>query len=209
MISAINSAQSNSISFTSVVPLRVFIDGMETFNPQHLKYATHKLTAALAGPAKNDSKNLKIIREFAKYDPDYKIEYGFNGYPKRKNKKNIQPSDYFRCIFDKAGSFLFTGAQAEKLNELGKSIGTEKVACKSRKINNSFDLQAAKHYYRFVIGNFMRSAKLRIKEGFDPKTKIKTGKPVVMHVNMISNKKYGQSNFKMTLDDINFKPVDA
>ena len=205
MLSAINSAQSNSISFTSVVPLRVFIDGMETFNPQHLKNATHKLTGVLAGPAKNDSKKLKIIREFAKYDPDYNIEYGFNGYPKRKNKKNIQPSDYFRCIFDKAGSFLFTGAQSEKLKELGKSIGSEKVSCKSRNIQTSFDLQAAKHYYGFVIGNFIRSAKMRVKEGFDSKTRIKIGKPVEMHINMTSNKKYGQSNFKMNLESIEFK----
>ena len=79
MISAINCSQQNNISFTSVVPVRVFIDGMETFNPKNLKYATHKLTSVLAGPAKNDNKKLKIIREFAKYDPDYNLELGYNG----------------------------------------------------------------------------------------------------------------------------------
>lgn len=205
MISATNQSQSLNISFTSVVPFRVFIDGMETFNKQNLKYAAHKLTATLAGPAKNDNKKLQIIRNFAKHDPDYNIEFGIHGYPKRKNKKNIQPSDYFRCIFDKEGSFLFTGPQAEKLQELGKSIGSEKVCCKSRKISNSFDLQAAKHYYGFVIGNFMRSAKLRIKETFDPLTRIKAGKPVEMHINMSSNKKYGMKSFKMQLDSIDFK----
>lgn len=209
MISAINSGTQNNISFTSVVPFRVFIDGLETFDPKHLKYATHKLTSVLAGPANNDPKKLKIIREFAKFDPDYSLESGFYGYPRRKNKKNIQPSDYFRCIFDRIGNFLFTGAQAEKLNELGKSIGSEKVACKSRRISNSFDLQAAKHYYSFVIGNFLRSAKLRIKETFDPKTRVRVGKPVEMHINMLSNGKYGMSNFKMHLDNIDFKPINS
>ena len=209
MISAINCSQQNNISFTSVVPVRVFIDGMETFNPKNLKYATHKLTSVLAGPAKNDNKKLKIIREFAKYDPDYNLELGYNGYPKRKNKKNVQPSDYFRCIFDKYGTFLFTGAQAEKLLEVGKSIGSEKVYCKTRKIQNSFDLQAAKQYYGFIIGNFMRSIKLRVKETFDPKTKIRSGKPVELHINMSSNKKYGLKTFKMGLNNIEFKQAGA
>ncbi len=210
MLSAIDSIDKNNISFTSVVPLRVFIDGMETYNTQHLKSAAHSLTAILAGPAKGDSKKLTIIRKFAKHDPDYNIEYGFNGYPKKKNQKNIRPSDYFRCIFDifsGGGSFLFTGAQAEKLRELGKSIGSEKAVCKSKKVANSFDLQTAKHYYGFVIGNFMRSLKLRIKETFDTKTKIRIGKPVELHINMTSNKKYGQKSFKMELDSIDFKPV--
>ena len=209
MISAINSAQQNNVSFTSVIPFRVFIDGLETFDPKNLKYAAHKLTSTLAGPAQNDNQKLKLIREFAKFDPDYSLERGFYGYPRRRNKKNIQPSDYFRCIFDGIGNFLFTGAQAEKLNELGKSIGSEKVYCRTRKISNSFDLQAAKHYYSYVIGNYLRSSKLRIKEAFDPKTRIKVGKPVEMHINMVSNGKYGMSNFKMQLDNIEFKPFDS
>ncbi len=212
MLSAINQSKQNNTSFGSVVPLRVYIDGMETFNRQLLKSASHQLTSVLAGPAKNDSKKLKIIREFAKHDPDYNIEYGFHGYPKKKNQKNIRPSDYFRCIFDMFSGgrgFLFTGAQAEKLLELGKSIGSEKAACKSRNLSNSFDLQAAKHHYGFVIGNFIRSLKLRIKESFDINTKIRLGKPVEMHINMVSNKKYGQTGFKMELDSIDFKPVDS
>lgn len=203
MISALNN-RSNNPSFTSVVPVRVFIDGLETFNQKNIKTACHQLTSVLVGPAKNNEKNLAIIREFAKHDPDYNINYGFYGYPKKFNKKSIQPSEYFRCIADNNNCFIFTGPQAEKLKELGKALGAEKIACKTRNIKNSFDLQAAKRSYRFMIGNYIKSTKLKIKETFDEKTRQKLGKPVEMIINMTSNGKAGLKTFKMKLADISF-----
>ena len=59
MISALNN-RSNNPSFTSVVPVRVFIDGLETFNQKNIKTACHQLTSVLVGPAKNNEKNLAI-----------------------------------------------------------------------------------------------------------------------------------------------------
>lgn len=55
----------------------------------------------------------------------------------------------------------------------------------------------------------MRSIKLRVKETFDPKTKIRSGKPVELHINMSSNKKYGLKTFKMGLNNIEFKQTGA
>lgn len=87
MISAFDKRLNNKPSFTSVVPVRVFVDGMETFNQKNIRAACRQLSAALTGPAKNDAKKINIIKEFAKFDPDYKFEYGLNGYPKQWNKK--------------------------------------------------------------------------------------------------------------------------
>ena len=204
MISAFDKRLNNKASFTSVVPVRVFVDGMETFNQKNIRAACRQLSATLTGPAKNDAKKINIIKEYAKFDPDYKFEYGLNGYPKQWNKKNMQPSDYFRCIADNTRSYLFTGDQANKLKELGKAVGQEQQACKARKIANSFDLQVAKRNYGFTIANFIRSTKLRIRETFDIITKQKTGKQVELNIHMSSNGKYAQSNFKMFLDNITF-----
>lgn len=209
MISALNNKFNNNPSFTSVVPVRVFIDGMETFNQKNIKSACRQLSTILAGPAKNDIKQLSIIREYAKFDPDYILQYGYKGYPKLNNKKNIQPSDYFRCIADNTRSYLFTGEQAKKLREFGKAIGEEQQACKARKISNSFDLQVAKKNYGFTISNFIKSTKLRLKESFNSITKQKFGKPVELNINMSSNGKYAQTNFKMKIDNINFTVIDS
>lgn len=204
MISAVNSNVTYRPSFTSVVPIRVFIDGMETFNPKMIKSACRQLTSTLAGPAKKNGKNFDIIREFAKFDPDYKLELGYHGYPKKWNQKTVQPSDYFRCIADNDKSYLFTGLQAEKLKDLGKAVGDEQQACKARKLVTSFDLQVAKKNYGFTIANYLRSTKLRLTEAFDRLTKEKSGSPVELNINMSSNGKYGLTTFKMKLDNINF-----
>lgn len=68
MLSAINN---NNPSFTSVIPIRVFIDNMESFSPKLTRAATRQLTTTLAGPVKGDSKKYDIIRKFAQRDPDY------------------------------------------------------------------------------------------------------------------------------------------
>ena len=56
--------------------------------------------------------------------------------------------------------------------------------------------------------NYLRSFKLRVTEGFNRETKQKTGSPVALNLHLSSNKKYGQSNFKMTLDDISFSNIE-
>lgn len=196
MISATNS----NISFKSVVPVKVFIDGMETFDKKNIKSACRKLSNVLAGT----TKRLDISDTFAKFDPDYKSYFARTGYPKITSGENPQPSDFFRCIDGGSQMYIFTGNEAFKLRELGKKIGSNKTECKHRNIQNSFDLHTAKRLYGSTIMNFLRSAKLRITEGFDNLTGIKYGRPVTLQINMSSNGKYGLSTFKMNIDNIEF-----
>ena len=202
------SVNNNKTSFTSVVPIRVFLDNTEVFSPKYIRSATQQLTGVLAGPAKNNEKSLSIIRKFAQHDPDYDFGLGLNGYPKLKQSKKALPSDYFRCIIDQAGTFLFTGLQAKKLREIGESLGKAQQACKAQNVQSSYAVQNAKRNYGFSIMNYLRSFKLRVTEGFNRETKQKTGSPVVLNLHLSSNKKYGQSNFKMTLDDISFSNIE-
>lgn len=206
MISAVNN---NNPSFTSVAPIRVFIDGMESYSPKLTRSATRQLTSVLAGPVNGDTKKYNIIKKYAQHDPDYDFLQGVKGYPKAWNQKNVQPSDYFRCIIDESGSYLFTGLQAKKLKELGETLGKAQQICKAKKVSTSFDVYNAKRSYGFSIMNFLRSTKLRIKEGFVQETKQKTGEPVSLNLHLTSNQKYGEKSFKITLNDISFSKIDT
>lgn len=196
MISAINSTP----SFTGVVPVRVFVDGLETFDEKLIKTSCRQLSTILAGPNKTEPK-LSLIKKFAQYDKDYDLNKGIHGYPKKETHKSIHPSEFFRCVIDRGRTFLITEPQAGILKALGKAIGEEKEACKMRGIKNSFDLMVAKRNYGRKISDFISSAKLRMTEKSENPNK---WNPVTLLINMKSNEKYGLSTFKMKLDDINF-----
>lgn len=188
-------------SFTSVIPVRVFIDGLETFDEKLIKTSCRQLSTVLAGPT-NKEPNLSLIRKFAHYDKQYNLERGYKGYPKKEHHKKVHPSEFFRCIIDRGRTFLFTGPHAEHLHTLGKAVGNEKQACKERHVQDSFDLLVAKRNYARTIANFINSAKLRIGEISDNGKKFD---PITLFVNMKSNEKYGLSTFKIKLDSIIFE----
>jgi len=210
MISAINNNKEYHQSFTSVVPVRVRIDGLETFDEKVMRSACRQLSNILAGPTKEtEAKKIATIRTFSNFDPDYNLLYGISGYPKKFNEKNIQPSNYFRYIYDdeKKRHFFMTGPQAERLEELGHNIGTERKTCRERNIPNtrSFDLRVAYGNYWSAIKHFLKMKNLRLTESYNSITNEKAGKPVTLVIDMTSNKKYGLSTFKMKLDNITFE----
>ena len=151
MISAVN----NSPNFTGIVPLRVFVDGQQQFEPAIVRSATRKLTSALIKPKENP----ELAELFAKYDPQYRK----GGYPAK-----AKPSDFFRLIIDRyRGIFLATGAQTKRLNELGKDIGVEKALCRERRTESSLDLLVAKRKYSDTLATMLSSANLRLCEMSD------------------------------------------
>ena len=203
MISAISD---NNPSFTSVVPVRVFIDGREAYSEKFVRPACRQLSTILAGPVKeNETIKIAILKMFGAFDPEYNILYGISGYPKKFGQKNIQPSDYFSYTFDKNGHYFISGTQGEKLRELGHKIGIEQRTCKEHNVKTSFDLDVAKGKYWAAIKYFIRNKSLRLTENFDSDTGKKSGNPVTLILNMSSNKKYGLSTFKMKLESINFE----
>ena len=208
MINTIN----NNTTFTSVVPVRVRIDGMEVVDEErYILSACRQLSRILAGPTKEkEITKLAVIRKFAGIDPDYNLLYGISGYPKSWNQTNIQPSDYFRHICDdKKRHFFLTGAQAEKLRELGEQIGSARKDCKTRNISNSFDLMTAYGKYWGAIKYFIKHKEFRLTENFDYASNKKFGNPVTLVIDMISNHKYGLTTFKMKLDSVSFEKAKA
>ena len=186
MISATNNR--TNPAFTSVVPVRVFIDGMETFDSSLIKSSCRQLGNVLTKEAKTD-KSKTIMEQFAKYDPDFNPKMQFPS----------KPSDFIRVVFDRGRAFLTTGPQTEAIQKYGKLVGDEKRVCKERNVLNSYDLMVAKKNYGRVIADILNYAQFRMAESSEQLHKL-----VTLNVNMKSNGKHGLSTFKTQLDNIDF-----
>jgi hypothetical protein len=196
MISAI---QNNNPSFTSVIPVRVYIDGLETFDKKLIQSSCRKLSSALVG---TKPKRIDIMRTLAQKDPHYKLGLDGNFVPPARPWSRVKaiPSDFFKYITNKGKTFLFTGEQAIKLGTAGKAIGEETAACKTRGVENSFDLMVAKKNYGNIVQDCLNSPKLRIYDKLVPKK----SDPLTLNINMRSNKKYARKDFQIELDNITF-----
>lgn len=206
MISAINNNINNRTSFTSVVPVRVRIDNLETFEKTRITAACKKLGEILIGPTKeSDTRKINILKQFAKHDPEYNFLSGLNGFPKQRKKKKVVQSDYFRHIYSQYGHFFISGCHAEIINKKGIDIGLAEQNCKIHELTDSIDLKIAKATYWNTIKKFITDRKLRITEDYNTATGEKTGNPVTLIINLKSNGKYGKTTFKMDVDSIEFQ----
>lgn len=203
MISAIHPTD-NKTSFTSVIPVKVIVDNKEVYSEKLVRPAVLKLASFLTGPAKNSALYTKIVKKFGLVDPDYSILKGMNGYPPTYGKKKAQPSDYFRYIFKKHAHYLLTGPQAKKVREEGRAIGIERKAAKQRGETESLDVKAAQANYFETINKFIRDKSLRLTESFNPDSKERQGATVSLVLHLTSNRKYGQKDYAMFIDDISF-----
>ncbi len=188
MISATNI--NNQTSFTSVIPVRVFIDGLETTDAQLVKKSCRQLSNLLASPSKNDIQK-EIMTTFAHYDKSY--------VPKFQTGYTCKPSEIFRCVTDFPQNFFITGSQAKELHVLGKSIGVAINSANQRGITTSFDTMVAKRNYGHKLKEILSKTANRLSEISDG---IK--RPLTLNLNMKSNEKYGLTTFKMQPDSINF-----
>lgn len=205
MISAINN---NNPSFTSVMPVKVRVDGKESYSEYFIRPACRKLSAILLGPVnKNNEKELNIVKTFAEHDPDYNFNYGLLGHPKNKFDKKPKPSDYFRYICREFEHYFMTGLQAVNLKKFGKQVGNEKYNGKILEVDNNLDVKVAQGNYWRTIKNYIKNKKLRLTEFFDNKTGNKSGSELALVIDMKSNGKYGLSTFKMDIDRISFESI--
>lgn len=160
----------NNVSFTSVMPLKVFINGKFSAEEADILRATKQLTAVLKGPCGKSPEKLDIIREFAKHDRDYSYERGFLGY-------KGSTSEFFR----RSDSYFFTGPQAAALDNFGKRIGPAK-----KEGNNNFTA-----LYFSKMRNFIDAPLLRVREFLNKETRQYEGEPVSLNIYTTSSGKSG------------------
>ena len=61
----------NNVNFTSVIPLKVFVNGRLSKDCEIIKKAGHSASRILSNDARGNKKSLGIIREFIKHDKDF------------------------------------------------------------------------------------------------------------------------------------------
>ena len=202
--------QFSSVSFTGVVPVRVYIDGREAIDSQNVQKGCRKLIELLAGPLKNNNHAQKIGRRFAQTDKDYNYARAMTGYQCRvyENGRPVKKtaSNYFRFINKQGRNFLITGPQAEILAQTGKALGLAKAAANMTASKDSFELFTEKNNYSDWINKIISNRVLRMREGYDSATRKNTGNETVLDIFLKSNQKYGKKTFKMEVETIDFKP---
>lgn len=180
----------NSNTFTSAVPVRVFIDGKESFDEKLIKSSCKELGDMLTNPdLPEEQRNLSKL--YAHYDRHYS---GNKSFPKK-----YKQSEFFRYLQYNERAFLITGPQTKYLQRMGAAIGSELKACKEAGIENSFNLTVAKINYRNAIYEILSSRLLRMAEIGENFKKF-----VTLNIYMKSSGKYKSSSFKMKLDNIRF-----
>ena len=193
-INPINPAQKNNVNFTSVVPLKVFIDGMPSTDVANVKKAVVATAKILTSTANGNQKSLSMIRKFIKYDRDFSYNAG-----------GCKSGELIRNTVSQGEAYLFTGEHAKVLNELGKKIGPVKSQGLAQ-FNTTKTFEAntfAKNYFD-KMRDFLSYPKIRIKEFINPKTRAYEGEPMELHIHAKSKGQMGKAGFKLDIDAIDF-----
>lgn len=202
------SSVSSSATFTGVIPVKVHIDGKEALDSANIQKGCRKLIETLAGPIENDTEKQRICKIFAGYDKDYSFHRALKGYKcfAREYGRTVKKtaSHFFRFINLRDKNFIVTGKVAEELAEKGKNLGKAKSIANDSNIPESYEVMAAKRIYGDLIRKITSNRALRIREGYDRETRQNTGNETILNIFLKSNGKYGQTNFKLNLDNIVF-----
>jgi hypothetical protein len=187
------------LSFTSVLPARVFIDGNPSTDAENIKRAVRALSEILFKPS-NDSKTAEIKHVFSEYDRD------FHSVESAEDKSNVLRT---RVLRSDGISYLFTGPQAQKLDELGREIGPAKA--KGLRIfgtTKTFEAMSKVRDYFGKIRQFIDSNMVsHVHERINPQTRAYEGEKLGLHIHAKSEGTPGKKGFKLTIDNIFFRKI--
>lgn len=193
----INQNYSNQ-NFTSVIPMKILDNGILTRDEAIGRATMRALSKALkqTGIEKN-----AILDQFVKYDKDFTNYNGFIN----KDVPIHSTKQY---------SYLFTNKQAKDLEMYGKNIGLARRNVNAHRVcnadvfvDNSFQesvvlREARKADYKNLVNELISIIPNRIKEYFNPATKIYSGEPMELLVNVNSSGK------KFKLEGISFEKIN-
>ncbi len=188
----------NSPNFTSVIKTQVFINGSRALSEKNIRRGIRATQTILTNPAEGNAKLIAAKQEFCKYVKDLNY-FG----EKSKYIGNVIRN----VIDDKLGiGYIFTGAQAEKLDELGRKIGPEKhKALDVMGTTESFESGIFIKKYFEQINDFINRGVLRVKEHLNPQNNSYSGDEMILKIYTKSSGMYGQKGFKIEFDGIKFE----
>ena len=185
-------------SFTSVLPVKVSIDGHPSADVKNIRRVLKQLSNILFAP-KNDREKL-MRRVFAEHDRSFSLIESSDD--KGNVLRNYVPknSDI---------SYLFTGAQAQALDELGRKIGPARAKglriCKNPK---TFEAQSRAHqYFDKIMQLIYSNGTAHMSETITPKTRVYQGRNLGLQIEAKSQGKFDKKGFKVIIDRIIFRKI--
>lgn len=159
--------RSGNQSFTSVVPIRVMVNGNLVPEGAYSKPAGEIVSKILRNAIKYPEKNFPLADELAKCDPDFNMN-NFRNQLKNPNS-NFKLPHAVRILTSGNKLYLLTGKDAAKLEDAGRRIGI----CKKQqndfgKSTNAFNnLDEALKNYGYTVRSIIKDKLARLTSGFD------------------------------------------
>ena len=195
----INSCSSN-VSFTSVIPTKVFINGAPTGDEKNIKKAIRALGSVLRNPKTNTDALVK--KTLAQKDFDF--NYNFN-----PNEYGYMLTSFMEKKLGVFRTFILTGRRhAGVIKEIGKKIGKPKKESKQAfGTPYSVEVQELTRNYHKVLNDFISNPKNRIKTIIDRVAKKYEGDALEMHIHTKKKPNKTNKNFSLQIEGITFEPV--
>ncbi|HNW25787.1 MAG TPA: hypothetical protein PKI94_03255 [Candidatus Gastranaerophilaceae bacterium] len=195
----VNSVQRNNPNFTSVIPVKVYIDGLPSVDRKNIQKAIKALSNILVHGSKGKEQSKNIIKIFINAVKDFKFLPGVE-----------EPGRCLRnYIFKKeVDAYLFTGSEAWNIDALARKIGPAKSkGLDAYGTSKTFEASARGNSYFDKILEYIKNPKLRLKEVKETGNGPMIGDPMRLNVFMTSSGEYGKSNFKLNLENIGFENI--
>lgn len=185
-------------TFTSILPIKVSIDGCPSADAKNIKRVLRQLSNILFNPQNDKEKLIRSV--FAKHDRSFSLVASSD------EKGNV-----LRNYISKNSpiAYLFTGSQAQALDEIGRQIG--KARAKGKRICNTtrnFEAQNKAHQYFNKIMQLIHSNQAaHMCETIDSKRTYR-GKKLGLQIEAKSQGVFDKKGFKIMIDRIIFRKIE-
>lgn len=144
----IRSLKQNNLNFTSVIPVKVIINGQAETDPVIVKKILRMTNKIIQFPQQNMPKQYEISRKFYNNIDDF-------------NYYDIYQKNPLRNYVGDLGNYIFTGVHSLGINNYGKSIGKIKSASLKQygTTHTSTAIQTAKNYFLLIRDYIYNSLK--------------------------------------------------
>ena len=194
-----NNSVNHSVSFKSVLPYTVIMDGRECINRKYIVHAINELRNVITRVPESEN-HKKIINKFWEY-----MKKEFNPELVKNGTYAKDAGGYFPRMLPKDGysrGYMAIGNEAVELKEYGYSIGANKKISKAATgKTDSFDVLDAQKGFGWKFYQLIKTQTKRSKDA--------NGKPIELVINMANNKKYGRTTFKSWIESIEFRFAPA
>ena len=182
----------NSTSFTSVIPVKVFYDGLEATSRTNIMRGCQKVIDTMCGPINKTPQFDTAMKYLHHFDKDYSYYRAVEGFDKIGT---------VTCTVSDNKGYIFTGKEANALKNYGKEIGNQKRICNELGISESFEHKGAKLSYKDLVKRLISQKSRRIQNVYQEGENV-ISRPVTMEIHMTEPKKK-----KFALDKIYFRQV--